>query len=64
MDEGFTESEKLRLGAAVADLTGMVMSFSQVAAPVGAAIGVGGTAAQFAADVQAQKEGRDVGHYV
>lgn len=54
----------MRLTAAGADLVGMVTSLFQATAPVGAAIGVGGTALQFAADRQAQKEGRDVGNYV
>ena len=63
-DEGFTESEKLRLVAAGADLGGMILSLSQVAAPVGAVAGFGGSLAQMRADFLAQKEGRDVGNWV
>lgn len=63
-DEGFTESEKLRLIAAGADLGSMVASLlfpgAQIAGAVG---GVTGTTMQLAADRMAQKEGRDVGHY-
>lgn len=63
-DEGFTESEKLRLVAAGADLGGMILSLSQVAAPVGAVASFGGSLAQMRADFLAQKEGRDVGNWV
>lgn len=42
----------------------MILSLSQVAAPVGAVAGFGGSLAQMRADFLAQKEGRDVGNWV
>lgn len=62
-DEGFTESEKLRIAAAATDLGSMVASLFPGAQIAGAVGGVTGTTMQLAADRIAQKEGRDVGHY-
>lgn len=62
-DEGFTESEKLRIAAAATDLGSMVASLFPGAQIAGAVGGVTGTTIQLAADRMAQKEGRNVGHY-
>lgn len=62
-DEGFTESEKLRIAAAATDLGSMVASLFPGAQIAGAVGGVTGSTMQLAADRMAQKEGRDVGHY-
>lgn len=62
-DEGFTESEKLRIAAAATDLGSMVASLFPGTQIVGAVGGVTGSTMQLAADRMAQKEGRDVGHY-
>ena len=62
-DEGFTESEKLRIAAAATDLGSMVASLFPGAQIAGAVGGAAGSTMQLAADRMAQKEGRDVGHY-
>lgn len=63
-EEGYTHSEKLRVGAAIADLAGLAVSFIPGLDTVGGVVGVGSTITQLAADREAQKEGRDVGNYV
>lgn len=63
-EEGYTHSEKLRVGAAIADLAGLAVSFIPGLDTVGGLAGMGATFTQLAADREAQKEGRDVGNYV
>lgn len=62
-DEGLTQSEKLRVGAAIADLAGMATAFVPGLSAVSGLVGVGGSITQLEADKAAQKEGRDVGNY-